>query len=161
MKIFLTGATGYLCSALARGFMKDGHDVLGLTRRPEKAEQLARAGMWVVHGDLRAPETWWRAARESQVLIHAGFEYGPDAWETDLTATHALVDCATAAALDSHARTLIYTSGVWVLGPRRDKPVDETARPAPLAAVSCRPDQERLILDAAGGAISTAVIRPG
>jgi nucleoside-diphosphate-sugar epimerase len=55
---------------------------------------------------------------------------------------------------------LIYTSGIWVLGPSTS-PLDETAPPNPIELVSFRPEHERRVLDAATAGWRPVVIRPG
>lgn len=158
MRIFLTGATGYIGSAVAWALLQRGHRVLGLTHSKEKAPHLSDRGIEPVTGDLRRPADYREAAESCDVLIHAGFEYGGAAQETDRTAVDTLLAAARAA---GRPRLFLYTSGVWVLGRRGDAPADEGTLPAPLKIVHWRPEHERLTLRAAGGQVSAAVLRPG
>ena len=57
MQVFLTGATGYIGSAVAEALQKAGHKVVGLARTPEKAKQLESRGISAVVGDLLKPES--------------------------------------------------------------------------------------------------------
>ena len=94
MKIFLTGVTGYIGTALARRFLKAGHAVVGLARSRDKSVALERAGVELVVGDLKRPESYERRAKACDVVIHAGFEYGPQAEEADKTAIMTLARAA-------------------------------------------------------------------
>ena len=57
MRVFLTGATGFIGSHLIPELLAHGHEVLGLTRSNEGAERLERAGALVHRGDLEQPDT--------------------------------------------------------------------------------------------------------
>jgi len=129
-----------------------------LARSAEKAAPLKAEGMTVVLGELKRPDSYLPAAERCDVLVHAGFEYGPRAAQTDRTALEALAGCARSG---RGPRALVYTSGVWVLGPRGDAAADEEAPLRPPEAVAWRPAHEALALDAARGGVSAAVVRPG
>lgn len=158
MKVFLTGSTGYIGSAVARALLRAGHAVTGLARSAAKAERLRADGMSVVLGDLGQPDTYLSAARACDALIHAGFEAGPCAAPVDWIAARALSECARD---HREGRLFLYTSGVWVLGPSREAPGAEDARPAPPEIVLWRPAHERLALAAADRGARVAVVRPG
>ena len=158
MRIFLTGATGYIGSALTEAFLKAGHGVVALTRQGERARGLAALGAEPIVGDLKLPDSYRKSALEADTLIHAGFEYGPSARETDRIAVETLAECARG---PGKHRTFIYTSGVWVLGQQRGQPADERTPVNPPPLVSWRPDHERLALGAGGGHTSAVVVRPG
>jgi nucleoside-diphosphate-sugar epimerase len=90
MRIFLTGSTGYLGSAIAAAFTRAGHELVALTRPA---------------GNLREPHTYRDAARACDVIVHAAIESGPDRLEVDRIAVDALA-----------GPKLIYTSVMFVLG---------------------------------------------
>ena len=78
--------------------------------------------------------------------------------EADRTAIGTLL----AAALAGQAQSLVYTSGIWVLGTTGDTPTFEDATTEhPAAVVAWRPAHEKMILAAASPHLATAVIRPG
>lgn len=158
MNIFLTGATGYIGSAVARRLLREGHSVWGLARVGAKAERLRADGMNLVLGDLRKPQTYLLVAGRCDAIVHAGFEFGERAAETDRIAVQALAEAARAG---GRGRLLVYTSGVWVLGPKGTAPADESFPAAPPEVVAWRPEHERLALAAAGGGVSAVVVRPG
>jgi nucleoside-diphosphate-sugar epimerase len=153
MRIFLTGGTGYIGSAVLDGFLKAGHHVDALVRNNEKAAQVQGRGANPVLGDLSDPSTYVDVVAAADGVVLAGYEYSPRGVQVDA----AVID-AVLGARGASGRVLIYTSGVWVLGPA-PTPVDETAPLRPIELVAWRPSHEEKILNAAGW--RTAVIRPG
>ncbi|HAZ08565.1 MAG TPA: NAD-dependent epimerase [Elusimicrobia bacterium] len=158
MRIFLTGATGYIGSALARRLRAGGHEVVALTRDAAKMTRLRERGLHPVVGDLSQPDSWRREAEGCEALIHLGFEFGKRAAEIDRGAVEGMLRSAKSAGAP---RLFIYTSGVWVLGDSRDRPLDEEAPLAPPEIVGWRPAIEKTVLAAAGDGLSAAVVRPG
>jgi nucleoside-diphosphate-sugar epimerase len=138
MHIFLTGATGYLGSAIAAELVRARHDVTALVRSSTSAVRVESMGIHAHHGDLRDPSTYRDAARAAEVVIHAGVEGGADRMDVDRLFVEAVA-----------APSLIYTSVMFVLGD-----VDGGDENAPASGV--RAGHERIVLDAGG-----AVIRPG
>lgn len=159
MRIFITGGTGYIGSAIVRALVEAGHKVTGLVRSLEKAAALRELGGMPVLGDLKEPSRYGTAAAEHEAAIHAAFEYADRGADVDRMAVETLLAAAKGA---GEPRSVVYTSGVWVLGSTGERPVDEeasTARAAPV--VVWRPRHERLVLDAGSSQLTTAVIRPG
>ena len=159
MRVLVSGATGYIGSSLMRALKRSGLEPVGLARSRDKADALRIEGAdWVI-GNLRDPSTYREAALSSGGMVHAAAEYGPDQAAVDRAAIDAFIGAARAGG--SH-RVFVYTSGVWVLGVTGERPADETAPvDHAAAAVAWRPAHERDVLDAAGGTLSTAVVRPG
>lgn len=147
MNVFITGATGYIGTALVRALLRAGHEATGLVRSRAKAKGTGLDARWVV-GDMKAPETYAQAAARADAIVHLGMEYGPGAAEVD--------GAALAVLLGAKRGPLVYTSGVWVLGSTGDRAADETAPLNPLPLVAWRPAHERRALDA-----GAAVVRPG
>ena len=82
MRVFATGATGFIGSAVARELMQAGHQVVGLARNDEAAETLARMGAEV----LSDPDSLARGARTADWVIHTAFVHdfsniaNPERW---------------------------------------------------------------------------------
>src|SRR5260221_6201878 len=155
MRVFLTGGTGYVGSAVLESLVRGGHHVDALVRNREGAGAVQARGAHALVGDLSQP-AWWRgAAAEADGSIHAAAQSGARARQVDELAVGVL------ASLPAKAkRFLIYTSGIWVLGPA-PAPVDETAPLNPVEIVAWRPAHEQRILDTASAGVRPLVVRPG
>jgi nucleoside-diphosphate-sugar epimerase len=160
MRIFLTGATGYVGSAVLEALLRGGHDVTTLVRDPAKAEQMALRGVRSVVGDLAKPVTYVQAAEAAESIIHTAYETSKRGPQVDRLAIDTLLGAAIRHTAKGEPVGFVYTSGVWVLGntvgaAAEDAPV----RPTPL--VAWRPDHEKLVLDAGRGrSLRTVVVRP-
>jgi nucleoside-diphosphate-sugar epimerase len=154
VRIFLTGGTGYIGSAIAGALTRAGHSVTALTRSPEKERGLLQLGVSPVRGDLADPATYERIAALHDTIVHAAFE---DA-ETDLIALETLIG----AARTDDGRHLVYTSGSWVLGDTHDSiAFESTPIRAPARVVAWRGEHEQLVLLAADEGVTPSVVRPG
>jgi nucleoside-diphosphate-sugar epimerase len=158
MKVFITGGTGYIGSAVVRAFLSIGHKVTGIARSEEKAKSLRLLGATPVAGDINRPDRFARTAAENDAIIHMAFD-STTGEVADRACVKALIGAAQSA---KRPCVFIYTSGVWVLGDTGGKPADEDTPPDhPAQAVAWRPAHERQVLHAARGTLMTAVIRPG
>ena len=83
MGIFVTGATGYLGSAVCRLLREQGIEVSGLARSPEAAVKLRESGVIPVEADLASADALAAAAQKADGVIHAGFQWGPEAGAVD------------------------------------------------------------------------------
>ena len=73
MKVFVTGATGFVGTAVIQELLKNGHEVLGLARSEESANKLIAAGAEVHRGDLNNFQSLKSGAEVSDAVIHLGF----------------------------------------------------------------------------------------
>lgn len=161
MHIFLTGATGYVGSAVLDAFLRAGHDVTALVREPAKAESLARRGVQPVVGDLGNPSSYEAVAPRCQVIVHTALDPSPRRDRIDRQAVETLLAAAASRSAVGEPGAFIYTSGVWVLGDTLS-PAEEDAPVQATPYVSWRPEHERLVLDAGHyGNPRTVVVRPG
>jgi nucleoside-diphosphate-sugar epimerase len=161
MRVFLTGATGHVGSAVLSAFARRGHEVVALVRHPGKAERLAASGLTAIVGDVERPETYCEAATTCDVVVHTALDRGPRGPLIDGTATAALLDAAATRVRRGLPAAVLYTSSVWVLG---DVPAGagEEAALHPTPFVAWRPAQEEALLrDASASHLRAAIVRPG
>jgi nucleoside-diphosphate-sugar epimerase len=158
MRIFITGASGYIGNAVAKAFRRSGHQVFGLVRSESKAQNLRAEEIIPVIGLLENPTTYLEEAKKAEVLIHCAFEASSSSVPRDLQTIETLLEAANSSFLP---RIIIYTSGVWVYGNTGNDFVDEAAPLNPLNLVKWRPAHEEKILKSAHDLLKPIVIRPG
>jgi nucleoside-diphosphate-sugar epimerase len=152
MRIFLTGASGYIGSAVAERLRAAGHQITGLARSDASAARLRSAGIEAVRGDFSDPSSVAAGAGSADGVISMATTYDP---AIDGPAIDAILD-----ALAGSNKPFIYTSGIWSHGDTAGKVVDESSPPKPAALVAWRQGVEDRVLAAAKQKIRTVVIRP-
>jgi nucleoside-diphosphate-sugar epimerase len=152
MHVFVTGATGYIGSAVAERLIASGHQVSGLARSDASAAKLTAAGVTPVRGDFTAPAGVGAAARAAEGVISLATTYDPS---IDGPAIDAIL-----AALAGSDKPFVYTSGIWSHGNTGDTVADETSPLNPAELVRWRVAVEERVLAAAKKGVRSAVIRP-
>jgi nucleoside-diphosphate-sugar epimerase len=134
MRVFVTGATGFIGSAIVRELIAAGHQVLGLARSKEKAVALAATGAEVVQGSLEDIDGLKRAASGSDGVIHTAFNHDFSKMVANCEDDRGVI-AALGAALDGSDRPLIVTSATGIanmpgrLASEEDEAVSSSAIP--------------------------------
>jgi nucleoside-diphosphate-sugar epimerase len=134
MRVFVTGATGFVGSFVVSELISAGHDVVGLSRSDAGAEELARVGAKSFRGDVTDPESLRGAAEAADGVIHTAFNHDP----ADLkqhSENDRRVIAALGAALAGTGRPLIITSGTGLVQSATGQPARETDDHATSAVV--------------------------
>jgi len=160
MRVFLTGATGYIGSAVLEAFVRNGHEVTAMVRDASRLRARGVGSVKALVADLGNGAAWTSAVAGHDVCIHTAFDGSARAVDIDRSTIDALLSGARKTAAGGTNTCVIYTSGVWILG-STTAPVDETAHVNPTDMVAFRPAHESAILTAQGANLRTAVIRPG
>lgn len=116
MRVFLTGATGFIGSAVIAELLRAGHEVTGLARSAQAEEQLAAAGARAHRGSLDDPASLAAGAADADGVIHLAFIHDFSRYAESGQIEGAAVE-AMAAALVGTDKPLVITSGTMVLRP--------------------------------------------
>ncbi|EDM34815.1 3-beta hydroxysteroid dehydrogenase/isomerase [Pedobacter sp. BAL39] len=156
MRVFLTGATGFIGSAIVKELIQAGHQVLGLARSEASSNALIAAGAEVHAGSLNDLDSLKSAAASVDGVIHAGFIHD----FTDYVAaceTDRLAIAAMGSVLEGTGKPLIVTSGIGLLNPGNvGTEADEVA--SDNAAIP-RGKSEEVLLSFAEKGVRAAIVR--
>ena len=158
MRVFVTGATGFIGSAIVRELLAAGHQVLGLARNGTAADALARLGVEAHRGDLSDADSLAAGARVSDGVIHTAYNHDWStprevASETDRRAVETL-----AGALEGSGKPFVVTSGTLMLAQLTPGRTDTEADAHASAAIP-RAASELAVQAAASRGVRASVVR--
>jgi nucleoside-diphosphate-sugar epimerase len=154
MRVFVTGATGYIGGTVAAHLIEKGHQVIGLTRSGDRAAALRERGIEPWEGSLDDTSRLAEAARRSDAVVNA-------ASSDHAAAVHALLD-----ALSGTGKPFVHTSGASIVADRAagepgDRVYDEETPLPHLPERAARVALDRAVRDAAGRGVRSVVLCPG
>jgi len=137
MRIFLTGATGFIGSRIVPELLAAGHQVLGMTRSEQGARALAAAGAEVHHGQLEDLDSLRSGAAKADAVIHTAFDHDFSNFVANCEKDSRVIKAMGSALLGSR-RPLLITSGTGMGSTMPGKPATEDvfnkAHPNPRSA---------------------------
>ena len=157
MRVFVTGATGFIGAAIVPELIRSGHQVLGLTRSDAGAQSLVAAGAEVHRGDLEDLDSLRAGAANVDAVIHTAFNHDFSKYvancESDRRVIGALGDV-----LANSGRILIVTSGTGMANLTPGRPCTEDDPPASSKVIP-RAASEEAAVEVAGRGVRVAIVR--
>ena len=157
MRVFVTGATGFIGSAIVKNLIASGHHVLGLARSKEKAADLAATGAEVVFGSLDELDRLKRAAAATDGIIHTAFNHDFSKFVANCEDDRRVIE-ALGSALAGSNRPLIVTSGTGIANSGSGRPATEEDA-AESSVVSPRAASEEAAASIAAEGVNVSVVR--
>lgn len=158
MKIFLTGASGYVGAVVAEKLKGKGLEVVGLARSEEAERKLAERKLGAVRGDLEDFEVLKRGAADADAVIHTAFSHNFSDYNDAVKLDREVIG-SFAAALERTNKPLIVTSSSAILGDTRGNLADEDYPFAENSPRRLRGEAERDVLQLSSKGIRSIVLR--
>src|ERR1700733_13806734 len=124
MRVFVTGATGFIGSAVVKDLIAAGHQVTGVYRSDDKAPALTAAGAEAYRGSIDDPDSLKEGAARSDGVIHLAFNHDFSQFAANCE-TDRRVIAALGSVLAGSDRPLIVTSGTAIANTAPGRPAEE------------------------------------
>ena len=157
MRVFVTGATGFIGQAVVQELLSAGHRVLGLARSDKGAESLAALGVEAHRGSLDDLDSLKRGASASDGVVHLAFIHDFSDFEGNCHADRLAIETMGAALAGSN-RPLVITSGTLLL-PQGRLVTEEDTPDLVAAAAAARGPSEQSALSLVSQGVRTSVVR--
>jgi nucleoside-diphosphate-sugar epimerase len=156
MRIFVTGAPGFIGSALVPELMQAGHQVLGLTRSEAGAEKLRKAGAEVLHGNIEDLDSLREGAAKADGVIHLAFNHDFSQFQKNCDDDRKAVEAIGEVLVGSSNRPFVITSGTAMAANVDGKPSTEDS---PSASWNPRAASEAAVKELTARGVNTSVVR--
>ncbi|SEL78684.1 SDR family oxidoreductase [Parapedobacter koreensis] len=156
MRIFITGASGFVGSAIVQQLLQRGHEVLGLVRSEQATIQLTATRAAVLRGDVNDPEILWQGASTCDAVIHTAFNHDFSQFKANCEADRKVIETL-GEALVGTDKPLVITSGTGLL--RADRAVTEDDRVSDGSDVVPRAASEEAAAVAAAKGVDVYTVR--
>ena len=157
MRVFVTGATGFIGSRVVKELIAAGHQVIGLCRSEEKAPALAAAGAEVYRGSIDDPDSLKDGAARSDGVIHLAFNHDFSKLAANCETDRRVIETL-GSVLAGSGRPLIVTSGTAMAKVAPGQPATEDA-PTITSNEFPRAASEEATADLAANGVKTSVVR--
>jgi len=155
MQVFVTGASGFVGSAIVKDLIAAGHKVLGLVRSEKGAEKVAAAGAEALLGDVNDPEVLRQGVTNCDAVIHTAFNHDFSRFKQNCEDDRVVIGIL-ADALAGTDKPLVVTSGVGLLNYGRPATEDDAA---PSSDVIPRAASEEATKAAAAKGVDAYIVR--
>jgi nucleoside-diphosphate-sugar epimerase len=155
MRIFVTGATGFIGSALLPELMQAGHQVLGLTRSEAGADALRKAGAAALHGNIEDLDSLREGAAKADGVIHLAFSHDFSQFQKNCDNDREAIGAIGEVLLGSD-RPFVVTSGTAGAAGVDGRP---SAEDSPLSGRSPRGASEAAVRELTARGVNTSVVR--
>lgn len=145
MRVFVSGGTGSIGSAIVQVLQEHGHEVLALGRSSEARQSLREAGATPIAGDLRDAMKWVDIVDNVDGVIHVAAAWGNEMGDIDRRAVEVLLE-----AMRHHnsGKSFVYTGGCWLYGETGDLVATEKTPLNPIAGFAWAISTIQMILSA-------------
>ena len=154
MRVFVTGATGFIGAAVVSELLGAGHSVLGLARNEEAADKLARAGVEAHRGELTDLDALAAGARACDGVAHLAFIHDFSKFEENIEIDRRAAEAMTSA-LEGSGKPFVLTAGTALVAPGRVA----TESDVPADPNTGRAATEQLVLATASRGVRASVVR--
>jgi nucleoside-diphosphate-sugar epimerase len=155
MRVFVTGATGFIGTELVKELIAEGHQVRGLTRSDAGVEQLKAAGAEVVRGDLQDLDSLRKGASGVDAVVNLAFNHDWSKFAEN--AADEIKAIETLGSVLEPGKLLVVTSGTGMASGAPGQLRKETAPPAESPTIPRRPEQAAKAVAAKG--VHVAIVR--
>jgi nucleoside-diphosphate-sugar epimerase len=157
MKVFLTGASGFIGSAVGKRLLQEGHEVIGVARSDESAAKVESLGMKVYRGDMLQPQSLVEGAKAADAIINCGtaLSFEVDRGTVERDAVVAMLEV-----IKGTGKKFLYTSDQLIYGSTGSEPANEDSPLNPPPFIAWRAALEPVILSYVDHDVHTMIVRP-